>query len=209
MQGLQYAALKSAPANAALRAAILSFGFVFIHPFEDGNGRIHRFIIHDILASDALVPQGMIIPVSAHMLNNMQEYNAALECYSRPLMRQIAYERREDISIHVTNPQTVEGYFRYPDLTSQCVYLLNTINSTLVTDMPDEIRFIQRYDEAKLALQKIVDMPDKDINLMLVFLHQNSGVFPKRRRDRFNKLTDDEITRMQNAYRLIHELGEI
>jgi hypothetical protein len=75
--------------------------------------------------------------------------------------------------------------------------------------MPDEIRFIQRYDEAKLALQKIVDMPDKDINLMLMFLHQNSGVFPKRRRDRFSKLTDDEILRMQNAYRNIHDLDGV
>lgn len=44
-------------------------------------------------------------------------------------------------------------------------------------------------------------MPDRDINLMIIFLHQNKGIFPKRRRDQFSKLTDDEIQRMQKAYR--------
>jgi hypothetical protein len=30
--------------------ALLGFGFMFVHPFEDGNGRIHRFLIHHCLA---------------------------------------------------------------------------------------------------------------------------------------------------------------
>jgi hypothetical protein len=29
--------------DAVVAAALFAFGFVFIHPFEDGNGRIHRF----------------------------------------------------------------------------------------------------------------------------------------------------------------------
>lgn len=49
------------------------------HPFLDGNGRIHRFLIHDLLTRDSLTEQGLIIPVSAHMLNNMKDYDAALE----------------------------------------------------------------------------------------------------------------------------------
>ncbi len=32
--------------DAVCAAAAAAFGFVFIHPFEDGNGRIHRFLIH-------------------------------------------------------------------------------------------------------------------------------------------------------------------
>ncbi len=46
-----------------IRAAATVFGFVFIHPFEDGNGRIHRFLIHDILSRDSFMPAGMIIPM--------------------------------------------------------------------------------------------------------------------------------------------------
>jgi Fic family protein len=204
MHGLWELSIKSSPVPAEIRAGLISFGFVFIHPFEDGNGRIHRFLIHDVLAQDAIVPEGMIIPVSAHILNNIREYDTTLEKYSRPLMQRIRYRRMEDAMIEITNEQDVEGYFRYPDLTEQCIYLLQTIQATLVEDMPRELQFIQRYDEAKRELQGIVDMPDKDINLMLTFFHQNNGVFPKRRRERFHRLTDEEIERMQTVYRRIY-----
>ncbi len=32
--------------DAVVTAASIAFGFVFIHPFVDGNGRIHRYLIH-------------------------------------------------------------------------------------------------------------------------------------------------------------------
>jgi hypothetical protein len=41
---------------------------------------------------------------------------------------------------------------------------------------------------------------------MLVFLHQNKGIFPKRRREQFAKLIDDEISQLQDAYRKIYEI---
>jgi len=50
-------------------------------------------------------------------------------------------------------------------------------------------------------------MPDKEINRMLLFLHQNHGHFPKRRRKKFEKLTDDEIQQMQDAYTTIFEVA--
>ncbi len=209
MRGLWELSIKTVSVYPEVRAALISFGFVFIHPFEDGNGRIHRFLIHDVLAHDGIVPEGMIIPISAHMLNHMRDYDMALEKYSRPVMQKIRYQRGDDATITVTNPEEVEGYFRYPDLTEQCVYLLETIRATLTEDMPEELRFIQRYDEAKKELQNIADMPDKEINLMLTFFYQNNGIFPKRKRERFSKLTDDEIACMQFVYRKVFELGEL
>jgi Fic family protein len=35
--------------DAVIAAAMLAFGFVYVHPLEDGNGRIHRYLIHHIL----------------------------------------------------------------------------------------------------------------------------------------------------------------
>ena len=39
-----------------LHAAVIAYGFVFMHPFEDGNGRIHRFLIHNVLARRGFTP---------------------------------------------------------------------------------------------------------------------------------------------------------
>jgi hypothetical protein len=83
------------------------------------------------------------------------------------------------------------------------VFLAQTIQETINQDMPEELEFIQHYDELKRELQNIVDMPDKDIDLMIVFLHQNKGVFPNRRRKDFAKLTEKEIINMETAYQEI------
>ena len=206
MDGLKELAEKTTGIYPEIRAAIISFGFVFIHPFEDGNGRLHRFLIHDMMVHDGIVPQGLIIPISAHLLNNIQEYDNILENYSKPLMQRIKYNHKDAGEIEVTNANEVEGYFRYPDFTDHCIYLAQTIQATLNDDMLNELIFIQRYGEVKKALQHIVDMPDKEINLMILFLHQNSGIFPKRRREQFVKLTDKEILQMQVAFRKVFEM---
>jgi glutamyl/glutaminyl-tRNA synthetase len=51
-----------------VQAAVVGYGFVFMHPFEDGNGRIHRFLIHNVLARRSFAPPGIMFPVSAAML---------------------------------------------------------------------------------------------------------------------------------------------
>lgn len=46
--------------DAVLAAAMIAFGFVFIHPFVDGNGRIHRYLIHHILLRKNYGSKGII-----------------------------------------------------------------------------------------------------------------------------------------------------
>ncbi|SJZ94964.1 Fic/DOC family protein [Chitinophaga eiseniae] len=204
MEGLKKVALKTQSVPAEVRCGILSFGFVFIHPFDDGNGRIHRFLIHDLLTQGKIVPAGIIIPVSAHMLNHKKEYDTTLEKYSTRLMNRIKYSRDGHGELTITNEADIEGYFRYPDLTDQCLYLVRAIHETIEEEMPEELTFILRFDEAKKAIQEIVDMPDKMITQMLKYLHQNKGVLAKKRRAEFSKLTDEEIEFMQEAYKIIY-----
>src|SRR5204862_8014940 len=71
--------------DAIIAAAVLAFGFVYIHPFVDGNGRIHRYLIHHGLAERGFNPAGVVFPVSAAVLARIDEYSVALEDYSRRL----------------------------------------------------------------------------------------------------------------------------
>ncbi|HKO76666.1 MAG TPA: Fic family protein [Flavobacterium sp.] len=206
MHGLKAVALKTGTASALVRASTLSFGFVFIHPFEDGNGRLHRFLIHDTLVRDKVVQDGLIIPVSAHILNNIKEYDAVLEDFSKVLMQIIDYEKDDKGNVRVLNLEEIESYYRFPDLTVQTSFLGKTIQETVMTDIPNELKFIMRYDELRLSIQEIVDMPDVEINKMILFLHQNKGIFPKRRRKDFARLTDAEIELMEKEYLTIFEM---
>ncbi|MET0573239.1 MAG: Fic family protein, partial [Pedobacter agri] len=200
MEGLIELEEKTTGGPAVVRAAIIAFGFVFIHPFEDGNGRIHRFLIHDMLTRDGLSEHGLIIPVSAHMVNNMRDYDAALENYSKPLMQRIKFKRDERGEIIITNPKEVNAYFRYPDLTQQCAYLATTIQATIKQDLSEELHFLERYDELKRELQNLIDMPDRRLNEVIIFLHQNKGVFPKRRKKNFEEITEEEFAEMEKIY---------
>lgn len=201
MNGLVSVEQKTRGIPAVVRAAMVAFGFVFIHPFLDGNGRIHRFLIHDMLTRDRLTEPGLIIPVSAHMLNNLKAYDAALEDFSKPLMQRITFSIEANGEVTVTNQEEVSPYFRYPDLTFQCTYLAQTIQETIRHDLSEELFFLKRYDELKTELQNLIDMPDRKLNEVIVFLHQNKGIFPNRRKKNFPEITDNEFSEMEKIYR--------
>ena len=75
MSGLieTYKHLREDEFDGVLMAAVIAFGFVFIHPFEDGNGRIHRYLFHHVLAEKGFVPKGLIFPVSAVIFKRIEE----------------------------------------------------------------------------------------------------------------------------------------
>ena len=200
MDGLLAAEQKTTAGPVVVRAAMIAFGFVFIHPFLDGNGRIHRFLIHDMLTRDGLAEQGLIIPVSAHMVNHLKDYDTVLEDFSKPLMKRITFNAGANGQLTVTNPGEVAAYFRYPDLTLQSTYLAQTIQSTISHDLQEELFFLDRYDELKGELQNLIDMPDRKLNELIVFLHQNKGIFPNRRKKNFPEITEEEFEAMQKIY---------
>src|SRR5690606_26100033 len=86
-----------------IAAAILAFGFVYIHPFEDGNGRIHRYLIHHVLAQRGFNPPGVVFPVSAVILDEIDRYREILESYSQRLLPLVQWETTPDYNVRVTN----------------------------------------------------------------------------------------------------------
>ena len=170
MDGLIDCATKMKGTHPVVRAAVISFGFVFVHPFEDGNGRIHRFLIHDCLGRDGVVPPGMVLPVSAYMLHHPQEYDRVLESYSKPLRTVVSISIDEQEKLTINNPVEASGAYRYPDLTNQAYYLLHALEQTINTELATEILFIRGYDRAKQTIREIVDMPGQRLDLMIKLL---------------------------------------
>ncbi len=184
--------------SAVIQAAAIAYGFVFLHPFEDGNGRIHRFLIHNVLARRGFTPEGVMFPISAAMLKNPADYDASLEAFSRQLMSLVEYSLDEDGRMTVHNHTAI--WYRYIDMTSQAEALFRFIDQTIDTELASELAFLANYDKTKKAIQEIVDMPDRQIDLFIRFCLQNSGRLSARKRgSHFGSLSDEEIARMEQA----------
>ncbi len=179
-------------------AAAVAFGFVFLHPFDDGNGRIHRFLIHNILARRGFTPPGIMFPVSAAMLKNPTDYDASLEAFSRPLMALVEYSLDEEGRMTVQNDTA--RWYRYIDFTAQAEALFRFIERTINTELAEELAFLASYDRTKGAIQEIIDMPDRQIDLFIRFCLQNNGRLSARKRSsHFDFLSEQEITIMEEA----------
>jgi len=188
--------------NAVLIAAVIAFGFVFIHPFEDGNGRIHRYLIHHILAKKGFTQQGIIFPVSASILNHIENYREVLESYSRPLLELIEWDETEKNNIKVLN-ETID-YYRYFDATKHAEFLFECVQDTVKNIIPSEVQYIVNYDAFKQVLDDEFEMPDKTVALLIGFLQQNDGNLSKRAREKeFRQLTDEEVSNIESIYNSI------
>ncbi len=190
--------LRRSQTSPVVHAAAISFGFVFIHPFEDGNGRIHRFLIHHILASRGYTPKEVVFPISATILRRIRDYDTTLESYSVPLMPLMNYEMDSDGSMNVMNETVI--YYRFIDMTSICESLFDFLEETIDSELPDELNFLVNYDYAKKAMQKIVDMPDRKIDLFIKLCIQNAGYLSSgKRKNVFSMLTDDEVSKLESV----------
>lgn len=183
-----------------LQAAATAFGFVYVHPYQDGNGRLHRCLIHHVLAERGFTPPGVVFPVSSVMLDSIDDYRKTLQGHSGPLMPFIEWRPTPDRNVEVSN-DTADLY-RYFDCTEEAEFLYGCVARTVEHDLPNEIDFLRRQDEAQNRIMQIVDMPDRLAQNLLTFLRQNRGMVPKgRRTNEFAALTENEVKQIEAIYR--------
>jgi len=179
-----------------VHAAVIAFGFVFIHPFEDGNGRLHRALIHHILSERGFAPAGLIFPVSAVMLDRIHDYREVLRAHSGRLMPFIDWEPDEQRNVVVIN-DTAELY-RYGDYTALAEFLYACVAHTVTEVLPQEVSYLQRHDRALNAIAQHIEMPQNLARDLIMFITQNDMKLPaRRRRNEFASLTDDEVRTLE------------
>jgi hypothetical protein len=176
-----------------LKAAATAFGFVYVHPFQDGNGRMHRCLIHHVLAERKFTPSGMVFPVSSVMLDRIDDYRQTLQDHTGPLMPFIEWRSTPERNIEVLN-ETADLY-RYFDCTEAAAFLYACVAHTVEHDLPREIEYLRRHDEAIRRTMDAVEMPDRVAENLVMFIRQNNGTLSKKRREaEFKKLRDEEVT---------------
>jgi hypothetical protein len=182
-------------------AAMIAFPFVFLHPFGDGNGRCHRFLIHYTLAKRGFAPEGVVFPVSAIMLHRLAEYDRSLESFSKPALSLIEYTMDRQARVKVVN-ETIDLY-RYIDCTFIAETLFSFVKETIHNELPSEIRYLQQYDRARESMGEIVDMPNRNADLFIRYCRQNGGKLGKDRRKQseYVMLTAEEIAKLEAAVR--------
>lgn len=208
MDGLihTYQLLEKENFDPVLTAAVIAFGFVFIHPFYDGNGRLHRYLVHHILAKMKFTQQGVIFPVSASILDHIDDYRTVLEDYSHHLLELIEWEITPDHNVHVLSD--TQDYYRYFDATKQAEFLFDCVLDTTQRIIPEEVSYILKYDEFKRIIDNRLEMPDKLVDTMVRFLEQNNGTLSNRARIKeFAKLKDKEVDLIEKWFSEIFGRG--
>ena len=182
--------------DTVLQATATAFGFVYIHPLQDGNGRLHRCLIHHVLAERKFTPPGMVFPVSPVMLDRIETYRDTLRAHSGPLMDYIDWRPTPAHNVDVQN-DTADLY-RYFDCTEAAEFLYGCVAQAIDNDLPREIDFLRRNDEAIRRVMNTVEMPDRIAENLIrcIRLHENK-LGRKRREGEFAKLTDDEVTAIE------------
>jgi len=205
LNGLRVFLERTQGQSAVLRCAVAAFAFVYIHPLADGNGRVHRFLINDILRRDGVIAEPVILPVSAVISADAgarRAYDQVLDQVSAPLMRAVR-EQVEFSRVQITYPDGVVSNFgfnarnysgqsdqsgqsdnpddiarplwRYPDLGAHAVYLSGVIARTIKQHMHQESKYLVRHHRARESIKEIVEMPDHQADRIIRSIEQNDA----------------------------------
>jgi hypothetical protein len=187
--------------EAVVAASCASFAMVFVHPFLDGNGRLHRFFLHHVLRQCAVTPKGMVLPVSATLLAKAQEYAAVLQAYSQPRTRLLEYQLEPDSNtIHIRGPQPAWLY-SYFDATKVVELVVQCVGQALDVDLPAELDWLRAFDQAMLAINTWLSGEQSELDLLVRLIVQNGGQLSRAKRSRFARYNDREISKTEEIVR--------
>ncbi len=206
LSGLRDFAFRTVGAAALVRAAVLSFGFVYIHPMSDGNGRISRFLINDVLRRDKAIPAPFILPVSATITStviNRRGYDHVLELFSKPLMRKYSDAWRfgaEQIAddgvrfnLQFDAYQDALPAWRFPDMTDHVEYLAQVVQLTIEQEMRKEAGYLRSLRVARERVKQVIEGPDSDIDRIIRSVRENGGKVSGKLVKEFPALEDQHL----------------
>ena len=206
LEGLRTTLMRTVGLSSVARAALVSFGFVYLHPMIDGNGRLSRFLINDVLRRDGALPAPYIVPISAILQRTdlrPLSYDGALEIFSRSLMRhyhdQWSFGPEQQAPDGVTYSLQFDAYadalhaWRYPDLTRHVSFIADALELTIDQEMRAEAQYLQSHRAARARLKTIVEGPDHALDRIIRSVRESRGVISGKLRKEHPILERPEI----------------
>ncbi len=169
-----------------VKAALVSFGFVFVHPFMDGNGRLSRLLAHHSLSFQGALPtvngNPAILPLSVAMKRHEADYLAALESFSKPARQlwDVTYVTENEFLFDFRSSPLVYAHWSGEAAAS---FVTRSAEQALEHSLVEETAFLQAYDRAYEQIDREFDLPNRTINLLIQWIRQNHCRMPERRRN--------------------------
>lgn len=175
-----------------IAASVASFGFVFLHPFMDGNGRLSRFLFHHALCQSGRLERGVLLPVSIAMKRHESDYLAALQSFSKPARRlwDVGWIDGEHFNFSFKGKPSV---YQYWDATPCVEFGFRMAEEALDVDLRQEMVFLARFDRITKALNDEYDIRSNDQYLLVVSALQNGGIISKHRRKQLSARVPTEV----------------
>lgn len=189
------------PIPPVIAAAVVAFDFLYIHPFVDGNGRLHRLLLQHVLARRALAPPGVVLPVSAAMLQDELFYkDELLPAVDRQVMPLLAHWDIDDETRELHVRGNDRHLYAYLDLTAHAEALYRWVESTIEVDLVRELEYLHSHDRAIRAMRRVIDLPDR-LESLFVQLCRDNGfrLSQTKRRSHFDMLSDEQIAHLEAA----------
>lgn len=173
-------------------AAVTAFGFVFLHPFMDGNGRLSRFLIHQTLCHYGALENGLLLPVSVAMKHEEQAYLAALKAFSQPTREfwNVTWLDGDQMAFDFIGHPSI---YRYWDATHCVEFTLQMARRALEVELREETEFLDRYDRVIKAVNQRFDVRGSDLSKLVMMCLDNEGKVSKHRRKQFQYSVSEEV----------------
>lgn len=178
-----------------IKTACAAFGFVYLHPFMDGNGRLHRFLIHHLLAGSKQLAPGTIVPVSAVISKNIPAYLDVLTGFSRPVTSLWNYQRGgfEPAIMHSPGSRP----YRFFDFGHEVAFLHRMICQAVREEIPRELAWLRGYDLAFARLDRDIDIPRKDLAALIRMAQSSQGNLSLNRRKQYAHLPEEVLNHIE------------
>ena len=165
-------------------ASVVSFGFVFLHPFMDGNGRLSRFLFHKALCASGRLPKGQLLPVSVAMKRHEAEYLAALQSYSCPARERVQVTWIDE-GEYLFDFKTDDAIYRFWDATPCVEFGFAMAEQALNVDLKQETVFLAEFDAVTRRVNEQLDIRNNDLATLTIICLDNGGVISNKKRNRY------------------------